>query len=160
MLRPVAKLPDASQMPQLSLAGPVDVESGEVDAREHRFSVSPYSVAVHYADFTDATVRLLRQELQRQGATIAPGGKSLRVAVAYVSVVRSSSTLACVVDYRVDMGDGGERGVQSRASGWSFTSACDAAVSAGAAAILRDPVVAESIGSPRSQVPSPRSERR
>lgn len=143
VLRPVAKLPDAAQTPQLKVAGAVDVASLEVDPRPHRFAASPYSVDVHYADFTDATVRLLRLALERQGATLAPDGRRLGVAVTYVSVVRSPSTLACVVDYRVRLGAGGERGVQSRATSWSFTTACDAAVGAGVAAILRDPAVAE-----------------
>lgn len=146
VLRPVAKLPDAAEMPRLGLAGPVHVAAGDVDARPHRFAASPYTVVVDYADFTDVAVRLLREELGRQGAVVGEGGRKLRVAVAYVSLMRSPGALACVVDYRVVLGDGRELGIQSRSSSWSFTSACDAAVAAGTAAILRDATVAAYLG--------------
>jgi hypothetical protein len=100
-----------------------------VDPEPHRFSLgSGFSARVHYADYTQAAVRLIAAELARQGVRVGEGGRSLDIAVQYVTYVHRAGDSACVIDFAVGMGDGRKRGIQTQGRAWTIGGACDEAL--------------------------------
>ena len=128
-LRPTAIAPPPGARPPLAVDGPVAVRAGTVDPEPHRFSLgSGFSARVHYADYTQAAVRLIAAELARQGVRVGEGGRSLEIAVQYVTYVHRAGDSACVIDFAVGMGEGRRRGIQTQGRAWTIGGACDEAL--------------------------------
>ena len=147
-------LPGGS-IPPLIVAESVSVLADRVDRTGCTYDVGWYDLDLNYQEFTDAAVRDLVQELQRQEISLTPEGtRRLELAVMHVDLVRKFGAFDCIVDYRVRTGDAAVRGLQARAAGANPRAACSAAVPMVAVETLKDPdVVAYLTGTPRAPAP-------
>jgi len=139
-------------VPLIACAARVDsVRAGKVDSPGRSIHISPFDFTVSYQDFTDEGVRQLQQELARQGIVVLPvAARRIELTVMYVDSIRSAGSFGCVIDYRVQTGDGALRGLQAREWSWSLATACNAATAMLTAETLRDPWVRNYlIGQPR-----------
>ena len=141
--RPADFAIDPGSIPPLPGAEAVTVTRGQVSAAARsRLSVPSYTVTVDYLEYTDAAVDRLRAELLRSGIAVSGHARNtLRLAVAYVTIVRSAGSFSCVIDFSVETGDGYRKGHQARAHSWDFRKACNAAISNIVVVTLNDPKV-------------------
>jgi hypothetical protein len=143
-------------VPPLRATQPVAIVAGPPDADGRTIPIVGYDVPVDYLQFTRTAVDRLQQELAHLGIPTAPdASRRIEVRLMYVDLLIQSAgaETACIVDFRVILGDGAVRGLQGREKSGDYEKACDAALTNVTVATLNDPVVQRYIGAPAADGP-------
>jgi hypothetical protein len=139
-----ATLLQPGMLPPLHVTQPVAVIAGRPDSAGRRAPIVGSDVSIDYTQFTRTAVDRLHQELTRLGVPTAPdASRRLEISLMYVDLlIQSAGTqTACIIDFRVTLGDGTVRGLQARAKSSDYEEACDAAQTDVTVVTLNDPVV-------------------
>jgi hypothetical protein len=146
----------AGMIPPLRATQPIAVVAGRSNPSTRTIPIVAADVPVDYDQFAKTAVGRLQQELTRLGVPMAPdASRRIEITVMYVDLlIQSAGTeTACIIDFRVTLGDGTVRGLQAREKSGDYGKSCDAAQTNVTVATLNDPVVQRYITAPASAGP-------